>query len=365
MNACRFGLFFCLASAPACHGDGAADAGVCGPVETLCGDACIAGECLVTLASGQFNPGGLLVASASDASQEYAFWTTYLADGGVFRVATAGGAVSTIARDEAYAVVLGANDGTVYWSAHDPPELLSCSLSGCDGGETVTATSYQEYDSEFQDGYRYWGAGGDILVQAPDGKTSTLVGDGSAGAWALAGSSLYWADVPDDEDLDGGVTPGGIYTESITNLVGGETPTLIATVVQPEELVADQANLYWTDCGTGDSADGDVMLLSFSGQYTKTLASGRACPIGIAIDVMWVYWVDSGLLINDYRDGAVLKVPIGGGEITTLAASQPRSTSLALDTFSVYWLNTGNCNGDCGPMGTDNTEGSVMKLTPK
>lgn len=105
--------------------------------------------------------------------------------------------------------------------------------------------------------------------------------------------------------------------------------------------------------GSGPSVEGGAAGAVSGGPAAfVTLASGQACPWGMAVDSTSVYWTTCG----DPTGGFVLKVPKVGGTVTTLASGD-RLSGIAVEADSVYWIAG---SADASNPGS----GAVMRVPP-
>jgi sugar lactone lactonase YvrE len=107
--------------------------------------------------------------------------------------------------------------------------------------------------------------------------------------------------------------------------VGGQTTVLGAPLDYPDQIVLDDAYVYYTLGGTGA-----IVKLAKDDTSSMTLFSGQGGPSGIAADDEALYWVD-------YFSGAVMSGPKSGGAATTLASGEPSPYRIAAGPTRVYW----------------------------
>lgn len=99
---------------------------------------------------------------------------------------------------------------------------------------------------------------------------------------------------------------------------------VITGLSQPEDILVDANNIYWTDVGDGTVWQADKVT------FAKTpIASNQAKPWRLASDGTSLYWTNN-------LGATIASAPIGGGATTVLyAANQP--LGIHVDATSLYW----------------------------
>ncbi|MGC9983125.1 MAG: SUMF1/EgtB/PvdO family nonheme iron enzyme [Polyangia bacterium] len=301
---------------------------VCSAISPSTAAPCTAGQCLVTLASGQAGPAFVAVDTTS------VYWTSYSSsiDGTVMKVPIGGGTPTTLASDqyEPYGIATGA--ASVVWTNSGGGTVMMVSTSG--GTPTTLAQgqngpAFVAVDTTSV----YWTNEGGTVMKVPiGGGTPTILASGQNGPWGIVvdATSVYWTN------------SGGGTVMKVP--IGGGTPTTLASGQDNPLFVAvDTTSVYWTNSG------GTVMKVPIGGGTPTTLASGQSIPEAIVVDTTSVYWTN---VSTSSAGGTVMQLPSGGGTPTTLASGQGGPYGLAVDTTSAYWTNS-------------NSTSTVMKLTPK
>jgi len=201
-------------------------------------------------------------------------------------------------------------------------------------GIAVDATNVYWADQPFQ--------GGAILQLPIGGGTPTTVVSISSvapeptlDAFAIQGSSVYWANSADGDN-----------TVILQAPVGGGAATTLASepTFIPVGLAANATNIVWATEGTEGTAAGTVVTVPLAGGAATTLATNQSA-IAVAVDATNVYWKS---------DQSVIKAPLAGGAIVTLctlsASTAGAAFNIAVDATTVYWT------------GRDGTTGTLMKV---
>jgi hypothetical protein len=314
----------------------------CGGCGLACSTGCIAGRCVVTLASGQ---GAEYAPTAIVVDMTNVYWTDDVGApgsgggppasmGAVSSMPINGGTRTTLAYQVTYpdaiavdatSIYLGTAVGTVMKVPINggAPTTLASGAYGV-GGIAVDATNV------------YWTSPANcdhacspsFLMSVPigGGTPTTLASDpnGPACGVAVDATNAYWT-----------------ANDVLKVPLGGGMATTLAAAQGAQALAVDSTNVYWTTYGS-------VMAMPLTGGAPTTLASGQNGVVAFAVDATNVYWTTE-------TGPSLTKAPLGGGDPTTLVATvavdQYPHYGLAVDATSVYW--------------TDETDGAVLKLTPK
>ena len=111
------------------------------------------------------------------------------------------------------------------------------------------------------------------------------------------------------------------------------TPIAVAIgQIKTWAVAVDEANIYWTDCGTNPTAqDGRVMRMSKSTGQVVALISNQSCPTTIALDAAYVYWLGGATSAR-----TISRVPKDGGAPEILVRDND-IRALAVDDAALYW----------------------------
>ena len=165
-----------------------------------------------------------------------------------------------------------------------------------------------------------------------------------------------------------------VYWSQVFNLVkepigGGALTTLVPETFNDDAgisftigLAVNSRSAFFSilqcngTCGPTDTLES----VPKGGGTTTTLATGLDEPENVVADDTNVYWIDT----NGYASGSsmlqgsILSLPTTGGTPTTLATDQEQASPLAVDTTSLYW-GVEPCSF------TATCPGKLMKRTPK
>lgn len=116
-------------------------------------------------------------------------------------------------------------------------------------------------------------------------------------------------------------------------------------------LALDPTYVYAAFAGPSCSpASGVIVRAARDGSGATMLASGQACPKGLAIDASAVYWTTRGPAPG--QGGVWRSCKSGAGSARQRAQGQTEPVSIAVDGAGIYWVNFGVAGND----------GAVMEL---
>jgi hypothetical protein len=172
--------------------------------------------------------------------------------------------------------------GGHYWGQPGPSEIDRCGTSSCDAGAAAVVANAQDITSlALFEGTFYWTLAGSSpngailscpLAGCPNGTTIASYLN-APNAIAAASTGLYFV--------------AADFSVSRVPLDGG-SPSTIAPTAHATRLAVDGTHVYWSD------AAGTIVRAAPDGSNQVTLASRLSVPGAIAIDDLFVYWVNSG-----------------------------------------------------------------------
>jgi len=198
--------------------------------------------------------------------------------------------------------------------------------AACNTGPGVTAVvtdGQYAYSIAVDDGQIYFGSTNGVWRVASTGGTpSILSGSSEVDAIAIDTANVYW-----------------IGSSLMSAPLGGGDPTIVATGVSANELLADGLNVYGVDGGA-------LWAVSVSGGAQRSLIDGPSSGVeAIAVLGDSVYVASfSGIAAGTsvVYQGSILRVPKAGGAApVVLVSNQPHPYAIAVDSTGVYWANAG------------------------
>jgi DNA-binding beta-propeller fold protein YncE len=237
-----------------------------------------------------------------------------------------------------------ASDGTnVYWANYTNGSIYSEPVVGgtittlYSGSQGMGPTGLAIYPATGASVVFWTNSSNGNVMRVTTGANSVvkLIASGPTGATGIAvspsGNVVYWTNR----------TSGSVVAASAAG--GGTTTTLSTGNNLPTAVVADAANLYWTNFGDATVAgSGGVWRIALGpGGLASTDANGTAeiakgtTPLGIAVYGANVYWTDPGV-------GTVWTAPTsatttGNTAPTPIAMGQLAPWYIATDGTYVYW----------------------------
>jgi hypothetical protein len=119
---------------------------------------------------------------------------------------------------------------------------------------------------------------------------------------------------------------------------GTVSPTTLASGGAVVGLARDATNAYWVD----GAAPGTVAKVPLGGGSASPIISQRVGPTDVAVDSLYVYWIEQGPGSNT---GAIMQATLSGTSPTVLASGQVNPRALFLTSAAVYWVS--GAEGDC------------------
>gem|GEM_PF-1925848 len=314
-----------------------------------CGHSCLGGVCQagtcqpIVLASGQLNPGAVVVAGP------YVYWTrtgdTTTGQGGaVMKVAATGGTPVEVAANQNTARGLALDGSNMYWSSAVSGGAIQ-KLSVAGGTAAVVAGALNSPAIAVSPNWLYFqdcptlNAWCVAVRRIPlSGGTSESVGAGTSiqGFLAVNSAYLYW-----------------VTTTTLNRVpLNGTTSTAIVTgQFNLNGIAVDESNLFWANLANG----GTIMKANLDGTGAVQLATGPGAGNALAIDQDTVYWTENG--IKGSKPSVLAMVSRAGGTSKQLF-SIPRESGMCgspkTDDKAIYWSVPG--------WESNTATGTIMKL---
>lgn len=289
--------------------------GACG--HTCLGGACVAGACQAVRLTDAPSPRAIAV----DADAVY--WSAF--DGGIYRVARAGGSPATVVPPgQALADSLAVDAAHVYWPSDDGAPgagaiLRSPKAPGAPDVQAFVSGLTTPDAVAVAGGFVYFGTEGDGVGRVPiAGGAPTLLWKGDVTRVTVDATHAY-------------VTVAkGSWGSAVVSvpLDGGAAVTLSS---------APDLEIYLTSVAV---SGGDVFWISGNPTALRRVPAGggattvvAAGAVDLAADEAFLYWLDPA-------EGRVRRAPLGGGAPEVLAVGQSGG-SMAVDEQAIYWTNWG------------------------
>jgi hypothetical protein len=235
--------------------------------------------------------GGLRMPNRIVVTDDYVFWTSTIADGGVQRLRSTGGPAELYVAEAGGALGLAVDAVNVYWTAEGV--VKGSPLGQASGSATVLTQPRVAPGLMAGDGqYLYFGeftTGGSIFKldpMVPMGEVALATGLDTPNGLAIAGAYLAFATF----------TVNGTIQQ--VNRTSGGANVLKSGQDMPTTVAFSAPFVYWPAFGGGTI---NKVLLGTSGSIV-TLAEKQRSPNGIAVDDTHVYWT------NYDPDGTVVRM---------------------------------------------------------
>ena len=168
---------------------------------------------------------------------------------------------------------------------------------------------------------------------------------------AVDATHVYWTVIGGGPQ---GVATAGVYRARKDDL--GEVTRLaksdkLPANIVPYAIAVDETHVYYTTAPDLDDQSPDVPCTDKLGtirrvakagglQASTVVATGQACPLGLALSDDAIYWVNLGA--GRALSGSLWTKPKTGGAPTQLAGALGRPTSLSFSAGRLTWNAPGN-----------------------
>lgn len=211
---------------------------------------------------------------------------------------------------------ISVNDTYVAWSTTSEVFYQKKDIIG-----TVVTSYTQGRSPLYMDGSSIYfqsnGSGVVSMFPLPSGPAKLYFGTSANGGIVADSANIYWT------DWGNGLPGQGSF--NMVPIPGGSVTTIRGGLSSPEGLVTDGQKFYTTTYGGSVWDLGSAQPLAAAGSKAHSLAYSGG----------YVYWTDGA-------DGTVSKVSTSGGTVATIATGQWGVGAVAVDDVSVYWVVPGS-----------------------
>jgi hypothetical protein len=216
----------------------------------------------------------------------------------VYKVPRGGGPMTPFATGQPHANRVALDAANAYWTNSGPSEnqdgsVMKMPLGGTTPFALATGLDLPEAIA-LDDTYVYWTntlyLGGSVMRTRIDGTQTTPT--------TLAMNQFYALGIALDATYVYWTTQFAVMKVAKTN--DGTAPPIIVAPHQnfPKEVAVDLLNVYWTNADA-------VEELPLSGRGLQRTLAHPTWGVGVAVDALWVYYVDGATLTHP---GAILRV---------------------------------------------------------